>query len=67
MLLDAYKKGLIKDGTTIVEATTGNTGLGIAFAVLNYNVKVIFVFPENSQRKTGSNESTWRHHRKYNS
>jgi len=46
MLSDAYKKGLIKDGTTIVEATAGNTGLGIAFAALNYKVKVIFVVPE---------------------
>lgn len=46
MLLDAYKKSLIKDGATIVKATAGNTGLGIAFATLNYNVKGIFVVPE---------------------
>ena len=33
MLADAEKKGKLLKGGTIVEATAGNTGLGIAFAV----------------------------------
>ncbi len=45
MIEDAEKKGLLKPGGTIVEATAGNTGLGIAFAALNKGYKIIFVVP----------------------
>ena len=46
MLNDAERRGLIHRGGTIVEATAGNTGLGIAFAALNRGYKVIFVVPD---------------------
>lgn len=45
MIEDAERRGLLKPGGTIVEATAGNTGLGIAFAALNRGYKVIFVVP----------------------
>lgn len=45
MIEDAEKKGLLKEGSTIVEATAGNTGLGIAFAALSKGYKIIFVVP----------------------
>lgn len=45
MMEDAEKKGLLKKGGTIVEATAGNTGLGIAFAALNRGYRIIFVVP----------------------
>lgn len=45
MINDAEKKGLLKEGGTIVEATAGNTGLGIAFAALNRGYRIIFVVP----------------------
>ncbi|AMJ40615.1 PLP-dependent cysteine synthase family protein [Anaerotignum propionicum] len=45
MLADAEERGVLKQGETIVEATAGNTGLGIAFAALNSGYKVIFVVP----------------------
>ncbi|PWK89979.1 PLP-dependent cysteine synthase family protein [Hallerella porci] len=45
MVEDAFKAGTLKVGGTIVEATAGNMGLGIAFAALNKGVKVIFVVP----------------------
>ena len=45
MIDDAEKKGLLKKGGTIIEATAGNTGLGIAFAGLNRGYKIIFVVP----------------------
>ncbi|MBR4570918.1 MAG: pyridoxal-phosphate dependent enzyme, partial [Candidatus Riflebacteria bacterium] len=32
MIADAEKRGILKPGGTIIEATAGNTGLGIAFA-----------------------------------
>ena len=45
MIADAEKKGVLKPGGTIVEATAGNTGLGIAFAALNKGYRIIFVVP----------------------
>ena len=45
MVKDAEKRGLLKPGGTIVEATAGNTGLGIAFAALNRRYRIIFVVP----------------------
>jgi len=45
MVEDAERKGLLKSGGTIVEATAGNTGLGIAFAALNRGYHIIFVVP----------------------
>ena len=45
MVKDAEQRGLLKPGGTIVEATAGNTGLGIAFAALNRGYKIIFVVP----------------------
>ena len=45
MLNDAERRGILKPGGTIVEATAGNTGLGIAFAALNRGYRIIFVVP----------------------
>ena len=45
MIEDAEKRGVLKKGGTIVEATAGNTGLGIAFAALNKDYRIIFVVP----------------------
>lgn len=45
MIRDAEAKGLLKEGSTIIEGTAGNTGLGIAFAALEKGYKVIFVVP----------------------
>lgn len=46
MIKDAEDKGLLKPGYTIVEATAGNTGLGVAFAALGKGYDIIFVVPE---------------------
>ena len=52
MIEKAERDGLLKPGGTIVEATAGNTGLGIAFAALNRGYRVIFVVPTKfSQEK----------------
>ncbi|MBQ9906136.1 MAG: cysteine synthase family protein [Oscillospiraceae bacterium] len=45
MVNDAEKRGVLRSGGTIVEATAGNTGLGIAFAALNRGYRIIFVVP----------------------
>jgi len=46
MIQAAEKSGDLKPGGTIIEATAGNTGLGVAFAALNRGYRVIFVVPE---------------------
>ncbi|MBR1888429.1 MAG: cysteine synthase family protein [Candidatus Methanomethylophilus sp.] len=45
MIRDAEERGLLKKGATIVEATAGNTGIGIVFAALNKGYRVIFTVP----------------------
>ena len=45
MINDAERRGVLKKGGTIVEATAGNTGLGIAFSALNRGYHIIFVVP----------------------
>lgn len=52
MIEDAERRGILRPGYTIVEATAGNTGLGIAFAALNRGYRLIFVVPTKfSQEK----------------
>ena len=46
MIDDAIRKGLLKEGGTIIDATAGNTGIGIAVAALNQGIRVIFTVPE---------------------
>ncbi|MCR4766779.1 MAG: cysteine synthase family protein [Saccharofermentans sp.] len=46
MIDDAVRKGILKEGGTIVDATAGNTGIGIAVAALNQGYRVIFTVPE---------------------
>lgn len=46
MIEAAEKRGEIKPGGTIVEATAGNTGLGLALAAAVKGYKCIFVLPE---------------------
>jgi cysteine synthase A len=45
MIAQAEISGALKKGGTIVEATAGNTGLGIAFAALNKGYRLIFTVP----------------------
>ncbi len=45
MVAEAEKSGRLLPGGTIIEATAGNTGIGIAVAALNKGYQVIFVVP----------------------
>lgn len=47
MVEQAEKKGLLKPGMTIVEPTSGNTGIGLAVVGVRKGYRVIIVMPEN--------------------
>lgn len=47
MLIEAQKRGDLKPGMTIVEPTSGNTGIGLALAGIRMGYSVIIVMPEN--------------------
>jgi len=46
MIDDAERKGLLKPGGTIVEATSGNTGVGLAMVAAVRGYRSVFVIPD---------------------
>jgi len=50
MIDDAEKKGLLKPGGTIIEGTSGNTGMGLAIVAINRGYKCIFVASDKQSK-----------------
>ena len=46
MILDAMEKGLINENTTLIEPTSGNTGIGLSAVAISLNLKIIITMPE---------------------
>ena len=51
MIDDAEKKGLLKPGGTIIEGTSGNTGMGLAIVAINRGYKCIFVASDKQSKE----------------
>ncbi len=51
MIKDALSKGLLQDGGTIIEATSGNTGIGLAAVGVPLGYRVIIVMPDTMSKE----------------
>src|ERR1700761_8448604 len=51
MVEDAEKAGLLKPGGTIIEGTSGNTGMGLALAAVAKGYKCIFTMADKQSQE----------------
>jgi len=47
MIVEAEKRGTIKPGDTLIEATSGNTGIALAMVAAMRGYKMLLIMPEN--------------------
>ncbi len=51
MIKDAKAKGLVKEGSTVIECTSGNTGMGLGIVAAVMNMKTIFTVNDKQSRE----------------
>ena len=54
MIEEAEKDGLLRPGCTILEPTSGNTGISLAMAAKLKGYRLVCVMPENTSRSAAS-------------
>lgn len=47
IIVNAFEKGLISKGGTVIEATSGNTGIALAYVAKEYECNAVIVMPSN--------------------
>ena len=51
MITEALKRGDVKEGDTLVEATSGNTGIALAYISRVFGLQMKLIMPENSTKE----------------
>src|SRR5437588_2229475 len=51
LIEDAERTGKLRPGMTLIEATGGNTGIGLAFAVATRGYRLILTMPQTMSRE----------------
>lgn len=51
MIVEAERQGVLKPGATIIEPTSGNTGIGLAMTAAAKGYRAIFVMPDNMTKE----------------
>lgn len=51
IIRDAVKRGVLKEGSVIIEPTSGNTGIGLAAVAVPMGYRTIIVMPENMSKE----------------
>lgn len=54
LLKDAEARGLIRPGTVVIEATSGNTGVALAMACAAAGIKLVLFMPEGQSLERNS-------------
>jgi cystathionine beta-synthase len=59
MIADAEADGRLKPGGTIVEGTSGNTGMGLALVAIIKGYKLICVMSDKQSKRNGYPSRCW--------
>lgn len=51
MIMRALEKGDLKEGGTVVEATSGNTGIGLSYVARELGLRAVMVMPESMSKE----------------